>query len=53
MTVHHARVLALAAVLVGVGALGPSTRLQAQVAPDELRARAENGETIGRIRHPR
>ncbi len=30
MAVHHARVIALAAVLVGISALGSSTRLQAQ-----------------------
>ena len=55
MTVHHVRVLAIAAVLVGISALVPSTRLQAQQPPpdsapvadltlDETRARAEQGD---------
>ena len=48
MTVHHARVIALAAVLVGI-ALVPSTRLYAQqtldeLPFDELRALAEQGD---------
>ena len=43
MTVHHARVIALAAVLVGLSALVPSARVQAQqpiseLPLDELRA---------------
>ena len=41
MTVHHARVIALAAVLVGSTALGPSTRLHAQ---QPLGERAEQGD---------
>ncbi len=44
MTVHHARVPALAAVLIGISALIPSTRLQAQQPLDELRALAEQGD---------
>ena len=44
MTVHHARVLALAAVLIGISALGPSTRLHAQKALAELRVLAEQGD---------
>ena len=43
MTVHHAPVLALAAVLVGT-TLGLSTRLHAQQPFDELRALAEQGD---------
>ena len=45
MTVHDARVIALAAVLIGISALGPSTRLDAQQTLDELRALAEQGNT--------
>ncbi len=49
MTVHHARVIALAAVLVGLGALtlSPSVRAQQPVSElplDELRALAEQGD---------
>ena len=49
MTVHHARVIALAAVLVGISALSPSTRLLAQQALEELtleelRVLAEQGD---------
>ena len=49
MTVHHARVIALAAVLISVSALVPSTSLDAQqpladLPLDELRARAEQGD---------
>ena len=49
MTVHHARAIALAAVLAGISALVPITRLHAQqpldeLALDELRALAEQGE---------
>ena len=48
MTVHHARI-ALAAVLVGISALGSGTRLHAQqpladLPLDELRALAEQGD---------
>ena len=48
MTVHQARIIALAAVLVGISALVPSTRLHAQqpvseLPPDELRKLAEQG----------
>ena len=56
MTVHRARILAFAAVLVGITALVPSTtRLQAQQPPgdlplDELRARAEQGDAIAQHR---
>ena len=35
MTVHHARVIALAVVLVGISALVPSTRVHAQQQADE------------------
>ena len=54
MTAHHARVTALAAVLVAIGALGPGTRLHAQQPlaeprpqPSGLRSRrpAETGQT--------
>ena len=41
--VHHVRVIALAAVLIGSTALVPSTRLHAQQPLDELRALAEQG----------
>ena len=44
MTVRHARIIALAAVLVGVGACGGSERTEAQQTLDELRALAERGE---------
>ena len=44
MTVHHARVIALAAVLVGMSALVPTTRLHAQQTLDELRALAAQGD---------
>ena len=49
MTVHHARLIALAAVLVGISALVPSTRLHAQqpladLPLDELRVLAEQGD---------
>ncbi len=45
MTVHHARVLALAAVLVGISALGPLAACTgAQQTVDELRALAELGD---------
>ena len=49
MTVHHARAIALAAVLVGITALVPGTRLQAlqtlnELSLDELRALAEQGD---------
>ncbi len=49
MTVHHARVIALAVVLVGISALilSPSVRAQQPVSElplDELRARAEQGD---------
>ena len=54
MTVHHARVLALAAVLVGISAVGPSTRLHAQQALadlplDELHALAEQGDAVAQF----
>ena len=44
MTVHDARVIALAVVLVGISALVPSTRLHAQQPLDQLRARVEQGD---------
>ncbi len=49
MTVHHGLVVALAAVLVGLAALSPSTRVQAQqpvseLPLDELRALAAEGD---------
>ena len=49
MTVHHARIIALAAVLIGISALVPSTHLHAQqpladLTLDELRALAEQGD---------
>ena len=49
MTVHHARVVALAAVLVGISSVGPSTRIHAQrplyqLALEELRELAEQGD---------
>ena len=49
MTVHHARVIPLAAVLVGLAALSPYPRVQAQqpvseLPLDELRALAEQGD---------
>ena len=43
MTVHHARIIALAAVLVGISALAPTTRLHAQQTLDELLALADQG----------
>ena len=46
MTVHQARIVPLAAVLIGISGLVPSTRLHAQRAPqplDELRALADQG----------
>ena len=65
MTVHHARIIALATVLVCTCALGPSTRLHAQQLPaelaiDELRGLAEQGDAEAQdllgfrysIRHP-
>ena len=48
MTVHRARIISLAAVLIGISALVPSTRLHAQQAQqrlDSLRALAELGDT--------
>ena len=47
MTVHHARVIALAAVLVGISALGPSTRLQAQQPLDQLYINAAMRRLLG------
>ena len=49
MTVHHARIIALAAVLIGISALVPSTHLHAQQpladsTLDEVRALAEQGD---------
>ena len=44
MTVHYARVIALAAVLVGLGACGGSERTEAQQTLDELRALADQGD---------
>ena len=49
MTVHHARVIALAAVLVGISAVCPDPRLHAQqpvneLSLDELRVLAEQGD---------
>ena len=44
MTVHRARVLVLAAVLVGISALVLSARLHAQQPLDELRLLAEQGD---------
>ena len=49
MTVHHARIVAFAAVLVGISALVPSTRLYGQqplsgLPLDELRVLAEQGD---------
>ena len=49
MTLHQTRVLALVVVLIGFGALVPSTRVDAQqtieeLRLDELRARAEQGD---------
>ena len=51
MTVHHARVLALAAVLIGISALGPSPSHAQQprfdrIDPplDDMRAKAERGD---------
>ena len=54
MTVHHARVIALAAVLVGMSALVPSTRLHAQqpldeLPLDELRVLAEQGDAAAQL----
>ena len=48
-SVHHARVIVVAAVLIGISAVGPSTRLHAQQPPaelaiDELRELAEQGD---------
>ena len=40
----HARSIALAAVLVGISALAPTTPLHAQQTPDELRTLAEQGD---------
>ncbi len=45
MTVHDARVIAVAAVLIGISVLVPRTRLDAQQTLDELRALAEQGDT--------
>ena len=55
MAFHHTRVLALAAVLVGISAIGPSTHLHAQqtldeLPIDELRALAEQGDAEARHR---
>ena len=47
-TGHHARVLVLAAVLVGISAFVP-TRLQAQPTLDELRAQAEQGHAVAQF----
>ena len=44
MTVHHARVIALAAVLLGIIALGLGSHLHAQQTLDELRVLAEQGD---------
>ena len=49
MTVHHARVIALAAVLIGICALGASTRLHALQPVDELRALAEKGDAEAQL----
>ena len=42
--IHHTRVLAVAAVLVGICASAPNTRFQAEQPVDELRALAEQGD---------
>ena len=44
MTAHHTRFVALAAVLVSIAAVNPTTRLQAQQPLDELRALADQGD---------
>ena len=44
MTVHQARIIALAAVLVGTTALVPITRLHARQTLDEMRVMAEQGD---------
>ena len=44
MTVHQARIIALSAVLIGISALAPSTRLHAQQPLDGLRVLAEQGD---------
>ena len=44
MTVHHARTIALAAVLVGISALAVGPHLHAQQPLDDLRALAEQGD---------
>ena len=49
MMVHHARIVILAAVLIGISAIVPGTRLHAQQPPaelaiDELRELAEQGD---------
>ena len=49
LTVHHARVLVLAAVLVGSSALVLAARLQAQPTLDELRALAERGDAVAQF----
>ncbi|MEE8129744.1 MAG: hypothetical protein V3T48_05625 [Vicinamibacterales bacterium] len=50
MRVHHPRVIAVAAVLVGISALYPVTHLHAQtsgeVRAQELRVRAEQGDAV-------
>ena len=55
MTVHHARAIALAAVLVGISALVHNTRLHSQqpladLPLDEVRALAEQGDASAQIR---
>ena len=54
MTVHHARILGVAAVLVGICSLGPSTRLQSQqpladLPLDEVRVLAEQGDAAAQF----
>lgn len=44
MRIHHRRVIALAAILIGSSTLGPGTRLHAQQPLDELRELAEQGD---------
>ena len=49
MTVHHARVLALTAILVGISALAPGARPHAQETTDELRALAQQGDVVAQL----